>query len=70
MPSEMDWNKWQKKNRNVAIMKSIMKSSPLWVQNNKVSISNYDDDHSLNNNITPDELNRALKSIKKDSSPV
>lgn len=59
----------KKKNKNVAIMESIQENNPSWVQNNKLTISNYDDDHSLNNDITLDELNRALRSIKKDSSP-
>ncbi|CAL1677545.1 unnamed protein product [Lasius platythorax] len=66
----IDWNKWQNKDRRQAIYKTIEEISPDWVGEPKIT-SNYHNrlpTCNLNNNITKEEVLRALN-IKKNSSP-
>lgn len=67
----INWNKWQLKNRKEVILESIEELAPPWAPDCKIYIK---EDNSLiknhlNNDIIQEELKRAIKMIKRNSSP-
>jgi len=66
----INWNKWQTKNREEEIIQTVEDLSPPWVAEDQVKIEeeNYRED-GLNEEFTIQELNRALKMVKRNSAP-
>lgn len=64
----LDWNKWQNKSRKEVIIKTIEEHSPYWAQEAPIIIKD-PKEHELNQNITVEEVKRAIGCIRKNSSP-
>lgn len=67
----IQWNKWQIKDRSVAIEEAIDKVTmgPPWVLGNKIEKIANIKDNEFNAELTQDEIVRAIKSVRKNSSP-
>lgn len=65
----VQWNKWQTKDRSVAIEEAIDKVSPPWVTNVKIKKATSVENNKYNAEVTQEKIVRAIKGVRKESSP-
>lgn len=67
----IEWNKWQFTDRNAVIKETIQELSPSWVPEQKVEIQEEQQDlmEQLNSGLYYEELKRAIRMVRRNSSP-